>query len=329
MASMRAVQVKEAGGPEQLIIETVEQPTPGPREVLVRVHATALNRADTYQRRGHYDPPPGASPILGLEMAGTVIRCGSEVARWVEGDEVFGLLSGGGYAEFVAVDEGLLMAKPPSLSFEEAAAIPEVFLTAYQALFWLGELSADEEVLIHAGASGVGTAAIQLVRAAGATPRVTASAGKHDACASLGAETCIDYEKEDFADGVQKATEGHGADLILDFIGAAYVGQNIRALAMDGRWVVLALMGGATAEEFPLGKLFRKRGTLRTSTLRNRLLPYKRRLVQAFAIDYMPLLQNHQIKPVIDSIKPWTDVHAAHERMEANRNVGKIVLQVS
>lgn len=328
MERMQAVQVRAPGGPEQLTIGAVERPTPGPREVLVRVRATALNRADTYQRRGHYDPPPGASPILGLEMAGEVVGAGPGVSRWHAGAAVFGLLAGGGYAEYVAVDEELLLPKPAELSFVEAAAIPEVFLTAYQALFWLGELSAGDHALIHAGGSGVGTAALQLTRAAGATSHITASAGKHAACRTLGAVTTIDYEREDFADRLLDATAGHGADVILDFIGAGYAQQNARALAHDGRWVVLALMGGATVEAFPLGQLFRKRGTLRTSTLRNRPLAYKQELVAAFAADYLPLLQNKTLQPVIDSVHPWTEVQEAHERMEANQNIGKIVLRV-
>jgi len=328
METMQAVQVQAPGGPEQLTMGTVERPMPGPTEVLVRVRATALNRADTYQRRGHYDPPPGASPILGLEMAGEVVAVGSDVSRWRAGAAVFGLLAGGGYAEFVAVDEGLLLPKPEGLSFTEAAAIPEVFLTAYQALFWLGELAAGDHALIHAGGSGVGTAAIQLTRAAGATPHITASAGKHAACRTLGAATTIDYAQEDVAGRMLEATDGHGADVILDFIGAGYARKNIRALAQDGRWVVLALMGGATVEAFPLGQLFRKRGSLRTSTLRNRTLAYKRQLVAAFANDYLPLLQNKNLQPVIDSIHPWANVQEAHRHMENNRNTGKIVLRV-
>lgn len=328
MATMQAVHVRAAGGPEQLTIGAAKRPTPGPTEALVRVRATALNRADTYQRRGHYDPPPGASPILGLETAGEVVEVGRGVRRWHAGDNVFGLLAGGGYAEFVAVDEGLLLPKPEALSFAEAAAIPEVFLTAYQALFWLGGLAAGEQALIHAGGSGVGTAAIQLAARAGATPHITASAGKHAACRALGAATTIDYAREDFADRLLDATDGDGADVILDFIGAAYARQNARALAQDGRWVVLALMGGATVEAFPLGTLFRKRGTLHTSTLRNRSLDYKRRLVAAFADDYLPLLQNKTIRPVIDSTRSWKDVQEAHQHMEANRNIGKIVLRV-
>ncbi len=323
---MKYIDVTEPGPPENLKVAEGPVPEIGSEEVLLRVHATALNRADTYQRQGQYPPPEGASEILGLEAAGTIEAVGSAVSSWERGAEVMALLSGGGYAEYVAVDAGLLMPKPEGLSFAEAAAIPEVFLTAYQALYWLASLEEAQHVLIHAGASGVGTAATQLVTQAGAVPHVTASAGKHTLCLQLGAETAIDYEKEDFSVRIRQVTNDHGADIIVDFVGASYAEKNSRALALDGTWVVLALMGGATVEQFPLGRLFRKRGTIVTSTLRSRSISYKRTLAQDFVDTHLQFFDDGRLAPVIDNIMNFSDVQAAHERMEANKNAGKIVL---
>jgi len=325
---MRAVLVFQEGDPEHMTIGEVPTPSPGADEVRVRVHATALNRADTFQRRGHYPPPEGASTILGLEMAGVVEETGDGVIDWHEGDRVFSLLAGGGYAEQVVVHKDLLMAVPPGLSMREAAAIPEVFLTAYQALHWLGGLQSGHRVLIHAGASGVGTAAIQLAKDAGACPYVTASAPKHDVCRDLGAEAAIDYESEDFAARVDALTDGDGVHIIIDFIGAPYFHQNVASLAMDGRIVQLATLGGSTVEEVSLRDLMAKRVHLLTSTLRNRSLDYKIQLTQEFASDVLPEFVDGQMQPVIDSTYDWTEVADAHRRMENNENAGKIVLQV-
>ena len=325
---MRAVTVREPGGPEQLAIDDVPTPEPGPHEVLVQVHATALNRADTFQRRGHYPPPEGASEILGLECAGTVAATGPGVVDWSEGDRVFGLLAGGGYAEYTVTHTDALMALPPGLSMEEAAAIPEVFLTAYQALHWLGGLVPGHRVLIHAGASGVGTAAIQLARRADAVPYVTASAPKHDVCRELGAEAAIDYEREDFAARIHALTDGAGVDVILDFIGAPYFEANVASLAMDGRIVQLATLGGSTVADVSLRDLMAKRVHLLATTLRNRSLEYKIQLTQEFASDVLPAFIDGNLQPVIDSTYDWTDVADAHRRMEANANAGKIVLRV-
>lgn len=325
---MRAVLVSEEGDPEHLTIGEVPTPAPGPDEVRVRVHATALNRADTFQRRGHYPPPEGASAILGLEMAGVVEETGPGVIDWHEGDRVFSLLAGGGYAEQVVVHKDLLMAVPPGLSMREAAAVPEVFLTAYQALHWLGAVQSGHEVLIHAGASGVGTAAIQLAKEAGAHSYVTASAPKHDLCRDLGAEAAIDYESEDFADRVDDLTDGNGVHIIIDFIGAPYFHQNVSSLAMDGRVIQLATLGGSTVETVSLRDLMAKRAHLLASTLRNRSLDYKIQLTQEFASDVLPKFVDGQLRSVIDSTYDWTEVADAHRRMENNENAGKIVLQV-
>ena len=325
---MRAVRVPEPGAPDQMTIGEVPTPVPGPEEVRVQVHATALNRADTFQRRGHYPPPEGASSILGLEMAGVVVETGDEVLDWHEGDRVCSLLAGGGYAEQTVVHKDLLMAVPPGLSLREAAALPEVFLTAYQALHWLGGLQRDHQVLIHAGASGVGTAAIQLVRKAGAYPYITASAPKHALCRDLGAEVTIDYTSDDFAERMGTVTDGEGVDIILDFIGAPYFHQNVACLALDGRIVQLATLGGSTVEQVSLRDLMATRAQLLASTLRSRSLDYKIQLTQEVVSDVLPGFGDGTLRPVIDSTYDWTDVAAAHRRMENNENAGKIVLKV-
>jgi len=325
---MRAVVVPEEGAPEHMTIGEVSTPEPRPDEVLVKVHATALNRADTFQRQGHYPPPEGASDILGLEMAGTVAETGSEVLDWHENDRVFALLDGGGYAEYTVVHKDRLMAVPPGLSMREAAAVPEVFLTAYQALHWLGGLQAGHHVLVHAGASGVGTAAIQLARRAEAHPYVTASAPKHEVCRDLGAEATIDYQSENFAHRIADRTDERGVDIILDFIGAPYFHQNVDSLALDGRIVQLATLGGSTVEQVSLRALMAKRAQLLASTLRSRSLDYKVQLTQEFASDVLPQFIDGQLEPVIDSVYDWTDVADAHRRMENNENAGKIVLSI-
>jgi len=325
---MRAVVVAEEGNPEHMTIGEVPTPEPEPEEVLVKVHATALNRADTFQRRGHYPPPEGASEILGLEMAGTIAETGEGVIDWHESDRVFALLDGGAYAEYAAVHKDRLMAVPPGLSMTEAAAIPEVFLTSYQALHWLGGLQRGDDVLIHAGASGVGTAAIQLVRLGGAVPHITASAPKHDVCRDLGAATAIDYETEDFSTRISEATDRRGVDIILDFIGAPYFHKNVGSLALDGRIVQLATLGGSTVQELSLRKLMAKRAHLLATTLRSRSLHYKVRLTHEFASDVLPRFLDGDLHPVIDTIYDWSDVSDAHRRMENNENAGKIVLTV-
>ena len=327
---MRAVLIDAPGGADGLYLGEHPKPSPADDELLVRVRATALNRADLLQREGKYPPPEGASPILGLEMAGVVEEVGG--GRPGVGDGRARLRPPARrrlrYAEYAAIPHPLAMPVPEGLSFEEAAAIPEVFLTAFQALCWIGRVEAGEHVLIHAGASGVGTAAIQLAKAAGAYVMVTASGGKLDRCRALGADVAIDYQSEDFAARVREATGGHGADVVLDFIGAPYFEGNLEALALDGRLVLLATLGGSKADTFDLRALFKKRASLHATTLRARPLDYKIRLTQAFAKDVLPRFADGTLRPVIDRIYDWADVRAAHERMEANANVGKIVLRV-
>ncbi len=326
---MRAVLPDRPGAPENLRIVEVPTPNPGPMEVLVQVRATALNRADTLQRKGKYVPPEGVTNIPGLEAAGVVADVGSDVRRWKKGDRVFGLLAGGGHAEYAVFHRDLLLRIPDSLSFEEAAAIPEVFLTAFQGLVLIGKIARGETVLIHAGGSGVGTAAVQIARVCGTSPIVTASAGKHEVCRSLGAVLAIDYKSLGFAEEVMSFTDGRGANLILDFIGAPYLEANIRASAVDGRIVLLGLMGGSTVDGFTLGSLFRKRLTITASTLRTRPLAYKVDLVSRFADSLMTMIASGKIGPVIDTVTSWENIVAAHRRMEANLNTGKIVLRVA
>jgi putative PIG3 family NAD(P)H quinone oxidoreductase len=325
---MRAVQIRNPGPDSRLEIVEVATPAPRADELRVRVVATAANRADLVQRAGHYPPPPGESEILGLEMAGVVESAGRDCTRFRPGDRVFGLLAGGGYAEYVVVPEVLAMPVPDTLDLIDAAAVPEVFMTAWQALHWHGALAAGETALIHAGASGVGTAAIQLARRAGARALVTASAPKHALCRELGADAAIDYRSESFPERVAALTGGAGADVIIDFMAAAYLEDNVRAAALDGRIVLLALMGGARAEGLNLGLFFRKRLTLKASTLRNRSRDYKARLARDFEAQILPALVSGELRPVIDRRFDWTDVEEAHALMAANRTQGKLVLQV-
>lgn len=325
---MRAVVADPRGAAGDLKLADVPMPPLRAGEVLIRSRATALNRADILQRRGKYPPPEGASDILGLEVSGEVVRVGEGVTAWCDGDRVCALLAGGGYATHVAVPAAHVLPVPVGLGFEEAAAIPEVFLTAYQALYQIAGVRAGDHVLVHAGASGVGTAAIQLARRAGAQVYVTASAAKHEACRSLGATTAFDYRTEDWAEGVLDATDGHGADVIVDFIGAPYLDRNVHAAATDGRLVLLALMGGARVDAFHLGSLFRKRLSITASTLRNRSDAYKAELVAAFRAEAWQGFEDGTLRPVIDRIYPWADVADAHACMEANQNVGKIVLRI-
>lgn len=328
-SEMKAVLLKEAGKPENLYIGKFQTPEIGPNEILVKVYASALNRADTLQRKGAYPPPPGASPILGLEMSGKVVALGEKVSKWRIGDKVCGLLAGGGYAEYVCIHEGLALPCPQGISLLDAAAIPEVFLTAFQALNWLAKLEAGERVLIHAGASGVGTAGIQLAREMGAEIYVTASGGKHKICYDLGAKYAYDYHKEDFAESVKRDTKGAGVNVIIDFIAAAYFAQNLDVLSMEGRMVLLALLGGHKLEQASMAAILRKRLSITGSTLRARDLDYKIRLSQDLKAFAWPKFASGQLKPIVDSVYDWKDVAEAHHYMEANKNIGKILLQIA
>lgn len=326
---MKAIIYDEPGDPGVLHIGEWEDPEPGAGQVLVKVEATAINRADILQRRGKYPPPRGASPLLGLEMAGTVVRNGPQATKWKEGDKVFGLLPGGGYAGYAVIHEDMALPVPARLSMEEAAAIPEAFLTAFQALYWLGKLRKGETVLVHAGASGVGTAAIQLAREAGAGIVATASSSKHALCHDLGAETTIDYHKGPFEEAVMEATKGRGIDVVIDFIAAPYLDQNIRCLRTDGRLVLLATLGGSKTKQFDMGPVLFKRLHIIGSTLRSRSLDYKIGLTKAFNQTTYKGFNTGELRSVIDSVYDWREVANAHRKMENNENQGKIVLKIT
>lgn len=326
---MKAILLKEFGPPENMYIGDWDTPQPTPDEILVNVKATALNRADTLQRKGNYPPPPGASTILGLEFAGVVTALGKNVNNWNVGDKVCGLLGGGGYAEYVTIHKDLALSIPQGLNFEEGAAIPEVFLTAYQALVWIAQLKKGERILIHAGASGVGTAALQIANAIGANSYVTASKPKHGTCLQLGATKAIDYKSENFETAIIEATDGKGVDVVIDFIAAPYLQKNINVLAVDGRMVLLALMGGVQVEQFNLLKFFVKRIQLSGSTLRSRRLDYKIQLSKNLKDFAWPKFESQEFQPIIDSVYDWKEVAKAHTRMENNKNIGKIILKIT
>ena len=325
---MKAVLFDTPGGPENLYIGQAPDPTPGPGQVLVYVAASALNRADLLQREGKYPVPPGANPILGLELAGTIIELGEGVTDFEIGDNVCALMNGGGYAQLAVVDEQMLLRLPRNMSFTKAAAIPEAFLTAFQALHWLGEMKKGDNVLIHAGASGVGTAAIQLVKLAGATPIITASAGKHEAVKNLGATRCIDYRTEDFAEAVLDETDGKGADVILDFVGGPYFAQNLNALALEGRMVCLGFLGGVQVKEVSLAMILRKRLKIIGTTLRSRSPEYKQQLTADFREKIWPHFASRDLRAFVDTIYDWEEVQEAHTYMASNANLGKIVITV-
>lgn len=327
---MLAVTIPSFGGPEVLKIEQVETPTPQPGEVLVRVRATALNRADLLQRRGFYPPPKGAPDILGLEMAGEVEQIGENVSGVAIGDRVYALLPGGGYAQYVSVPAGMLMKLPEGMTFAQGAAIPEAFLTAYLNLFTMGRLSPQETVLVHAGASGVGTSAIQLIRLAGARSIVTAgSDSKIERCLALGAKAGWNYHNGSFKPFVDEQTGGEGVDIILDFIGEPYFADNLASLAVDGRLILIGTMGGMNVEGLHLGTLLGRRLEIIGTALRSRSIATKIELTVAFQSFAGEALANGEIEPIIDSVFDWKDVQDAHRYMESNKNVGKIVLSVN
>ncbi len=323
---MRAISVE--GPPQDLVVGDVPRPEVGPESVLVEVHATAVNRADLLQRRGLYPPPPGDSDVLGLEAAGVVAETGSAVRDWRRGDRVMCLLGGGGYAEYVAVHHGMLLPIPERLSFEEGAAIPEVFTTAYMTLVAEAALAAGETVLIHAGGSGVGTAAIQLARALGAQPIVTAGdRSKLARCLELGAEAAINYKEEDFATRGREVTGGRGVDVILDCVGGQYLERNVGLLAPKGRLVIIGLMGGAKAD-INLALLVGKRLRVIGTVLRTRALEEKLALTDGVRRRILPLLADGTLRPVVDSTYDLADAAQAHDHVAANANFGKVILRV-
>lgn len=328
---MRAVVLTGYGGPEVMRIQTVPDPQPGPDEIVVDVAFTALNRADLLQRMGNYPPPEPTSDaepeIPGLEFSGTVAATGPRVTRWRPGDRVFGLLNGGGYAEKVLTHEAMALPVPEQMSLSDAAGVAEVFLTAYDALVHRAHVQMGERVLIHAGGSGVGTAAIQLARAMGATVFATVgSPAKAEGVTQLGAHA-ITYRSEDFESVIADATDGQGVHAVLDFVGSPYLQRNMGVVGRLGRIVIIGLLGGARAD-IDLGLLLRKRMTITGTVLRSRTFAEKLALTAEFERHGLPLLASGHIRPIIDTQFSLEDVAAAHEYMAANKNFGKILLQV-
>jgi putative PIG3 family NAD(P)H quinone oxidoreductase len=325
---VRAVTVPEPGGPDVLVLSDVEEPAPGPGEVLVDVVATAVNRADLLQRRGFYDPPPGASPVLGLECSGRVAALGEGVAGWAAGDAVCALLSGGGYAERVAVPAGQLLPVPSGVGLAEAAALPEVTCTVWSNVFQLAALQPGEVFLVHGGTSGIGTMALQLAARHGARAFCTVgSPAKAARAVELGAERAVLYRDEDFVDVVRSATGGHGADVVLDNMGAAYLDRNVRLLATGGRLVVIGLQGGTKAE-LDLGRLMAKRGSVHGTVLRARPVAEKAAIVAGVVAGVWPAVEAGEVRPVVDRVLPLEQVAEAHRVVEAGEHVGKVLLQV-
>lgn len=325
---MKAIRVEEDRPGRPLVWAEAEEPAFGPEEVLVEVHAASLNRADLLQRAGNYPPPPGASTVLGLDMAGRIAAVGERASGWQVGDRVCALLPGGGYAERAAVPAAMLMPIPSCWSYAEAAAFPEVFLTAYANLFLEAGLERGETVLMHGGAGGVGTAAIQLAREAGARIIVTAGTDEKVArCAELGANLAIQYKREDFVQRTLEFTRGLGVDVILDIIGAANLAQHLALLRPRGRMVLIAALTGSVAQ-VDLGMLMGRRLRLIGSVLRSRSLAEKTEIVARFVVRFWPRVEDGTLRPVVDSVFPIELADAAHQRLADNLHTGKIVLQV-
>ena len=326
---MRAIVVARPGEAEVLELGEVPAPPLVPGSLRIRVAATAVNRADLLQRRGLYPPPPGASPILGLECAGEVVEVASDVAGWQVGERAMALLAGGGYAEEVVVDAGSALRVPAKLSLEEAAALPEVFLTVFSNVFQLGALPAGGTLLVHGGGSGIGTAAIRLVKLAGGRVLVTAGSDeKCQRCLALGADLAVNYRTGDFAAEAKRATGGEGVDVVLDSIGAAYFEKNLAALRIGGRLVLIGLMGGAKTEA-NLALLLARRLTVIGSTLRTRSLAEKAAIVGGFQARFGFDLETGNLRPVVDRVLPLARAADAHRLLEASEHFGKVVLRVA
>ncbi|GGU58956.1 NAD(P)H quinone oxidoreductase [Streptomyces albospinus] len=325
---MRAITIPEPGGPEALVWAEVPDPQPAEGEVLIEVAASAVNRADLLQRQGFYDPPPGSSPYPGLECSGRIAAVGPGVHGWAVGDEVCALLAGGGYAEKVAVPAGQVLPLPPGLDLVTAAALPEVACTVWSNVFMIAHLRPGETLLVHGGASGIGTMAIQLAKAVGARVAVTAGGPEKLArCAELGADILIDYREQDFVQEIRKATDGKGADVILDIIGAKYLQRNVKALAVAGRLAIIGMQGGVKAE-LNLAALLSKRAAITATGLRARPVSEKSAIVAAVREHVWPLIGNGQVRPIVDRTLPMPEAAEAHRILEASTHVGKVVLTV-
>ena len=324
---MLCIEISSPGGPEALVPAERPDPVHGPGEMLIRVAAAGVNRPDILQRKGHYPPPPGASDVPGLEVAGTVEALGANVRGWRVGDRVCALLSGGGYATKCAAPAPQCLPVPASMDFAQAAALPETFFTVWTNVFERGRLQPGESLLVHGGTSGIGTTAIQLAVARGA--RVFATAGSDEkcrACEQLGATRGINYRTEDFAAVVKEHTGGRGVDLVLDHIGASYFERNVKSLAVDGRLVQIGLMGGGTSATLDLNQVLRRWLTVTGSTLRNRTVEQKGEIADALRREVWPLLESGAVKPVVYRTFPLIEAAEAHRLMESSEHIGKIVL---
>ena len=326
---MQAIVLRGYGDPSVLQFEDISSPQHGRDEILVDVRATSLNRADLLQRMGFYpDPFPSEVEVPGMEFSGRVIAVGDRVKLWNVGDEVMGIVSGGAYAEQLVVHERQAMRIPRNVSLADAAAIPEVFITAWDALVLQGGLTSGRWALVHAGASGVGTAAVQICKAIGARVIATCSTAKVDAVTALGADVVVDYTSQDFVETVKRATDGKGVDVILDVIGGEYLDRNVACIAVRGRIVQVGVMGGGNTA-FNLGALMPKRASLTGTVLRARPLEEKIALSQRFSSEIIPLFESGLLRPVIDRRYPFTAIAEAHAFMGANGNIGKIVIDIA
>ncbi len=325
--TMTAIEISTPGAPDVLRAVTLPVPTPAPGEVLIAVRAAGINRPDVIQRKGAYPPPPGASPLPGLEVAGEIAAVGTGVTEWRTGDAVCALLAGGGYAQYAAAPAGQCLPVPKGLSMTEAASLPETFFTVWSNLFDRAHLQGGEMLLVHGGTSGIGITAIQMASAFGARVLATAgSAEKCAACVELGAAQGINYKETDFVEAVREATNGKGADVILDMVGGDYVARNLKACAADGRIVQIAFLGGSKVT-LDLMALMRNRITLTGSTLRPREVAFKAAIARNLREKVWPLIEQGRIRPVIDSVFPLADAAKAHARMESSAHIGKIVLE--
>ncbi|MGZ4498714.1 MAG: NAD(P)H-quinone oxidoreductase [Nocardioides sp.] len=323
---MRAVTTTEPGGPEVLTVSELPDPVPGPGEVVLDVAAAGLNRAALRQRMGFYPPPPGASDVIGMECSGTVSAVGEDVEGWSVGNEACALLAGGGYAEKVAVPAGQLMPVPAGVDLVTAAALPEVACTVWSNVFMVAGLQPGEAFLVHGGAGGIGTMAIQLASALGAKVFTTGgTADKLAACAALGADVTINYRDEDFVEVVREVTDGRGVDVILDNMGAKYLGRNVESLALEGRLVIIGMQGGTKAE-LDINALLRKRGAVIATSLRARPTEEKAAICASVVEHVWPLVAEGLVQPVVHGTMPLTEVRAAHELMESGDHMGKILL---
>ncbi|MEW1566875.1 NAD(P)H-quinone oxidoreductase [Streptomyces sp. NPDC051362] len=323
---MYAITIPEPGGPEALVWDEVPDPVAGEGEVLVEVVASAVNRADLLQRQGMYNPPPGASAYPGLECSGRVVQVGTGVSGWAVGDEVCALLGGGGYAQKVAVPAGQLLPVPQGLNLLQAAALPEVTCTVWSNVFMVSHLLPGETLLVHGGSSGIGTMAIQLAKAVGAKVAVTAGTKeKLDFCAELGADILINYREQDFVEEIERATDGAGADVILDNMGAKYLDRNVRALAVNGRLAIIGMQGGVKGE-LNIATLLNKRAAVSATSLRARPLSEKTAIVAAVREHVWPLIDGGHVRPVVDRELPMSEAGAAHRVLEESGHIGKVVL---